>query len=226
MSIVSSPVMAEVTVDERAARMGLCSLTPSADAELVAEVGERGAVDVWGRLRAQSSGRAARVDLAQVVAGAAAAGARFIIPGDAEWPAQLDDLNDAAGAGQAGAPFGLWVVGRRLDELPAGVAIVGARAATLHGEHIAAALAAGVVGAGYSLISGLGFGIDAAAHRGALEADGPTIAVIPSGLDRPHPTAARVGPRPGPRLRPQTHADFSRLRGLLGSAGWLRHGTP
>ena len=57
-------------------------------------------------------------------------GARFVIPGDAEWPAQLNDLDGVEVGGQTGAPFGLWAVGARLDELPAGVAVVGARAAT------------------------------------------------------------------------------------------------
>ena len=190
MSVDASSIVA---VDERAARMGLCALVPLGAPGLVAEVAHRGAVDTWSRLLSDRDSRwgraAATIDLRQVAAAGAEAGARFIIPSDAEWPAQLNDLDGVVVGGQTGAPFGLWVVGARLDELPAGVAIVGARAATTAGLHVAEGLAAGIAAAGLSVISGMAFGIDAAAHRGALELGGPTIAVLPSGLDRPYPSA-------------------------------------
>jgi DNA processing protein len=186
MSVDVSPI---VVVDERAARMGLCALVPLGAPGLVAEVAHRGAVDAWSRLLSDRDSRwgraAAAIDLRRVAAAGAEVGARFVIPGDAEWPAQLADLDGVVVGGQTGAPFGLWVVGARLDELP----VVGARAATTAGLHVAEGLAAGIAAAGFSVISGMAFGIDAAAHRGALEAGGPTIAVLPSGLDRPYPSA-------------------------------------
>ncbi|MBO0518252.1 DNA-processing protein DprA, partial [Streptomyces beijiangensis] len=69
----------------------------------------------------------------------AAVGGRFVCPGDQEWPRQLDDLGDAR-------PIGLWVRGRphlRIWALRS-VAVVGARACTPYGAHMAASLASGL----------------------------------------------------------------------------------
>jgi DNA processing protein len=83
----------------------------------------------------------------------------------------------------------LWVRGgARLDELAdRSVAIVGARAATAYGEHVAGELGYQLAERGWTVVSGGAYGIDAAAHRGALAADGPTIAVLACGVDRPYP---------------------------------------
>ena len=67
------------------------------------------------------------------------------------------------------------------------VAIVGARASTAYGEHVAGELAVGCAVAGWTVVSGGAYGIDAAAHRGALAADGPTVAVLAGGVDRLYP---------------------------------------
>jgi DNA processing protein len=67
------------------------------------------------------------------------------------------------------------------------VAIVGSRAATREGREVAARLAAGLVSADRAVLSGGAVGIDTAAHRGALEAGGCTLAVLGSGLDDPYP---------------------------------------
>ncbi|MGW6546153.1 DNA-processing protein DprA [Streptomyces massasporeus] len=110
------------------------------------------------------------------------AGVRFVPPGDAEWPGQLDDLGDAR-------PLGLWVRGRpslRMWALKS-VAVVGARACTEYGAHMAATLASGLAEHGWVVVSGGAYGVDGAAHRGALGAGGATVAVLACGVDRPYP---------------------------------------
>ncbi|MGW1246984.1 DNA-processing protein DprA [Streptomyces sp. NPDC002535] len=109
-------------------------------------------------------------------------GGRFLVPGDTEWPRQLDDLADAR-------PLGLWVRGPA--DLRAwalrSVALVGARACTPYGAHTAADLATGLARQGWVVVSGAAYGIDGAAHRGALAAGGATVAVLACGVDTPYP---------------------------------------
>jgi DNA processing protein len=69
------------------------------------------------------------------------------------------------------------------------VAVVGARAATAYGEHVAVEFAYGLAASHVTVVSGGAFGIDVCAHRGALAADGPTVLVSAAGLDRPYPSA-------------------------------------
>lgn len=101
---------------------------------------------------------------------------------DAEWPEQLDDLG-------IHAPHCLWVRGSAdvLYRLRPSVAIVGARAATAYGEHVALELAADLAGSGIPVISGGAYGIDGAAHRAAVSVGGTTIALLAGGVDRSYP---------------------------------------
>ncbi|WP_409469419.1 DNA-processing protein DprA [Streptomyces sp. HC307] len=110
------------------------------------------------------------------------AGVRFVCPGDAEWPGQLDDLGEAR-------PLGLWIRGRPSLRMWAlrSVAVVGARACTEYGAHMAVTLAAGLAERGWVVVSGGAYGVDGAAHRGALGAGGATVAVLACGVDRPYP---------------------------------------
>jgi DNA processing protein len=73
------------------------------------------------------------------------------------------------------------------------VAIVGSRAASGYGAHMAGEIAADLAGRGWTIISGAAYGIDAAAHRGVLTVPemGPTIAVLASGVNRPYPAGHR-----------------------------------
>ena len=116
------------------------------------------------------------------LAAVAAARRPVRLPGDAEWPAQLDDLGDAR-------PIGLWVRGRpnlRMWALRS-VAVVGARACTEYGAHMAATLGAGLAERGWVVVSGAAYGVDGAAHRGALAAGGATVAVLACGVDVAYP---------------------------------------
>lgn len=88
----------------------------------------------------------------------------------------------AALLGLADPPAALHVRGI-LPERDRAVAIVGARAATPYGRRIAGTLAGDLARLGFAVVSGLARGIDAAAHLGALEAGGPSVAVLPGGLD-------------------------------------------
>ncbi|GAA2968034.1 DNA-processing protein DprA [Streptomyces enissocaesilis] len=126
--------------------------------------------------------RAAAADPARDLAAVAAVGGRFVCPGDEEWPGQLDDLGD-------GRPVGLWVRGRphlRMWALRS-VAVVGARACTSYGAHMAASLGTGLAERGWVVVSGAAFGVDGAAHRGALAAGGATVAVLACGVDVVYP---------------------------------------
>jgi len=110
-------------------------------------------------------------------------GGRLVCPGDEEWPAGLDVLG--------AAPFCLRVRGA-LDLAAAcrrSLSIVGSRACTDYGIDVATELSDGVAGRGFTVVSGAAFGIDGAAHRAALRADGWTVAVLAGGVDRPYPRA-------------------------------------
>jgi DNA processing protein len=109
-------------------------------------------------------------------------GYTLICPGDAEWPTQLDDLGDLR-------PVVLWLRGSidlRFASLRS-VSVVGSRAATAYGSHVATELAADLAGQGWTVISGGAFGIDACAHRGTLAVAGCTVAVLASGLTFGYP---------------------------------------
>lgn len=120
------------------------------------------------------------------------AGGRWVVPGSSAWPVALDDLDQIDGIGQvAGAPLGLWVRGGGdLSSIAAApVAVVGARGCTTYGAEAASDIAADCADQGHAVVSGAAFGIDACAHRGALLAGGPTVAVLACGVDVDYPKA-------------------------------------
>jgi DNA processing protein len=119
--------------------------------------------------------RALRDDRARVKE----AGVGVIVWGDPEYPARLQEI--------ASVPPILYLRGTLEREDEAAVAIVGARHATAYGEDVARELAAALACRGLTIVSGLARGIDAAAHRGAIEGGGRTLAVLGSGLDQIYP---------------------------------------
>lgn len=118
------------------------------------------------------------------IAAAARIGARLVTPDDSEWPTALNDLE------WIGKPsLGLWVRGDipLADAVGRSIAIVGTRTATDYGMHVAETMAAELSDLGWGVVSGLAYGIDAAAHRGALAAAGLTVGVLACGIDVPYP---------------------------------------
>ena len=113
---------------------------------------------------------------------AARTGLQLLAPDSEEWPAKLADLDFHA-------PHVLWVRGdvRAPSAAQSSVALIGARAATSYGEHVAIDLAAELSASGILVVSGAAYGIDGAAHRAALAAGGTTIALLAGGVDRPYP---------------------------------------
>lgn len=140
-----------------------------------------------------AAARLVEVDVDRTLEEADRLGLRFVIPGDDEWPDQVDDLYGHEPISERGGPpIGLWVKGPlRLDALGESVAIVGSRSSTSYGESAAADIAARLGHADIPTISGAAYGIDYAAHRGALSTPAPTVAVLACGADRVYPAAHR-----------------------------------
>jgi DNA processing protein len=130
------------------------------------------------RYRSRLSGREVERDIERAVA----QGIRFSWPGQAEWLPRLADLGSHA-------PIGLWLRGP-LDLAQVcdrSVAVVGSRSATAYGQHVASEIAAGVAERRWAVVSGGAYGIDVAAHRGALAVHGATVAVLACGVDVDYP---------------------------------------
>lgn len=199
-------------VDARTARTALACLTEPGSETVYRLVRAHGPVKALSRVLAgEAAGDAERAlvesartrlgdgALDRIVDGAVARtrriGARIVTPEDDEWPAQLADLALIAQPGgdriarDTFPPVCLWVRGERLlaEAFTRSVAVVGARAATSYGNHVATELAFGLANRGWTVVSGGAYGIDAAAHRGALAASGLTAVVLACGVDRPYP---------------------------------------
>lgn len=110
---------------------------------------------------------------------------RVIRPGDAEWPAGVSELVHEA------PPTRLFVEGLTLQSGGRAVAVVGSRRPTAAGVAAAEEIARGLAEAGFAVVSGLAVGIDAVAHRAALDAGGYTAAVLGCGLDIDYPSRNR-----------------------------------
>jgi DNA processing protein len=175
--------------EERLARAGLTALTKFGDTAVRDLVRQHGATAVYQQLIADqadfSPGLFARIHRA--LTAVRRGPLRLVIPGDPDWPAHLDTPK-IADLWQA-PPLGLWVRGTAslATALQHSVAVVGARAGSSYGGHVATEIARDCVQAGWTVVGGGNFGCEAAAHRAALAYDGVTVAVLGCGLDRPLP---------------------------------------
>jgi len=127
--------------------------------------------------RIKQHGAAADIELQE--SRMAELGARLVTMDDPEYPAQLAEIYDP--------PLLLYARGTLCDEDKHAVAIVGTRRASAQGQKVTRKLAEGLAERGITVVSGLAEGIDTAAHQGALDAGGRTIAVLASGLDEASP---------------------------------------
>jgi DNA processing protein len=180
-----------VSDGERLARAALTHLAEPGDPELGEHLAGQEAAEVVAAITDGTlpsprvehyRARLPSLDAERDLARAAEIGGRFICPGDAEWPTQLDDLGPKR-------PVGLWVRGQRDLRMAglASVAVVGSRSSTTYGEHAAGELAASLAERDWTVVSGGAYGIDACAHRGALAVSGSTVVVLASGIDVLYP---------------------------------------
>lgn len=186
-------------MSDRLARTALSRLSEPGELRLSLLVSELGAEQVFELLRQERDVKGVYTDVAARLRGldpaaelarAAERGMRFVCPGDDEWPEQLAALDGAGTLNQRGGPpLGLWVRGPlSLREATQGaVSVVGSRSATTYGADVAGQISSELAAAGVTVVSGAAYGIDVAAHRGALAVRGPTIAVLACGADRVYP---------------------------------------
>ena len=111
-------------------------------------------------------------------------GVAILTPADPEYPMQLRDA--------PGRPLCLYVKGDPAALSKPSLAIVGTRRTTPYGTDQAFKLGRDLAAAGWCIVSGLALGIDAEAHKGALEAGGATVGVLGSGLDQFYPEENRA----------------------------------
>lgn len=168
--------------------------------------------------------RARQLDVDELLARLRHVGGQLLHREHPAWPAALRDLG-------ATEPPALWVRGDPQALTVAGLAVVGSRAATRYGVQVAGEIAYAAAQDGWSVISGGAYGIDAAAHRAALAADGLTVALLAGGVDRLYPAGntellLRVAARGAvvsevpPGAQPSRHRflDRNRLIAALGRA--------
>lgn len=199
MSAAETPVAAAaVPVEIRRARAYLSRTVEPPNRDLTRLIARYGPVEAADRLRrgAVSDGllRAAAArrgdDLVDAdLDAAAAAGSRLLVPEDPDWPAWAFTAFTVVDSRDLAPPVALWArgPGNPAELADRSVTIVGSRAATGYGTHTAAEFATALARRGVAVFSGAAFGIDAAAHRGALAAGGATVAVLACGPDRAYP---------------------------------------
>ena len=180
--------------DEKIARATLMRIAEPGITGLVQHVARAGVVQTLDDIR--EGRRIGDVDVgalqhrlssasgADDIGAAARIGARLVSPGDEEWPPSLNDLEWVGRQS-----LGLWVRGDvpLVEGVTRSIAIVGTRTATDYGIYVAETMAAELADLGWGVVSGLAYGIDAAAHRGALAAGGLTVGVLACGIDVPYP---------------------------------------
>lgn len=161
---------------------------------------DRSAVELWDVISHSSeedarTRRAHKLSVDRLMDTTEELGFEFLIPTDEQWPVSLGDL-DFVDEHLGGPPVGLWTRGHAdlANRVTNCVAIVGSRAATSYGQDVASELAFDLARrsdipdhTSWTIISGGAFGVDVAAHRGALAARGCTVSVQAGGLDQLYP---------------------------------------
>ena len=142
------------------------------------------AVKAWEAYPKKLSRTGEAVDWAKEEALARKLGVTILTLADDAYPRRLKDA--------PGAPLALYVKGDVAALSKPFVALVGTRRATAYGRTVARRLSEGLARAGWGIVSGLATGIDAEAHRGTLDADGVTVGVLGSALDRFFPEENRA----------------------------------
>lgn len=175
-------------MNEQLARVLLLSSIEPGSHFWSTQITQLGAIEVIERIKdgaynqensekiARSIGRQSGEEL---IAKIVEAKAVFLTPEDGDWPLALNDLSSP--------PIGLVVTGRTDILGQSALAIVGTRNPTHYGVRAAEDFAAGFVDREWHIVSGGAYGIDSAAHRGALMAEGSTIAVLATGVDINYP---------------------------------------
>lgn len=138
------------------------------------EIEELGIEEVFARIPESE-----RINIRETYNAISACGGELFIPEDSRWPALLNDLEVP--------PVAIVIKGDAAVLQQQSLAIVGTRNPTPYGIKNAQEFAAGFVDREWAIISGGAYGIDSAAHKGALIAEGVTIAVTASGLDSTYP---------------------------------------
>jgi DNA processing protein len=134
---------------------------------------------IGARLAREISTARERIDIDAELRRMAAHRVRLLALGSEDYPAALATISDP--------PHLLYLRGTLEAPDANAVAVVGSRHCTSYGRRVAERLAAGLVQAGFTVVSGLARGIDGAAHRAALQAGGRTLAVLAGGLSRIYP---------------------------------------
>lgn len=170
------------------ARLALFSAIEGGDIFWSSEIQRLGAVALYEKLitNGYATTKASKVverlkesNLLEIDKSITAVGAVFLTPESDEWPTQLNDL--------PAIPFGLIVKGNPQLLRERTIAIVGTRNPTSYGVRIAGDFAAGFVDREWGVVSGGAYGIDSAAHKGAVIAEGLTIAILAAGIDIAYP---------------------------------------
>ncbi len=178
--------VAGAVIEALGAPRALAALVERRGAEhIVSDLGANGAVtehDIQlglDRWQPRLTSATALISLRQ----AARFGVRLRVPGDEFWIDGVDDLREHG-------PIALWMRGtdEAVRALNRSIALVGARAATGYGEHVAMEASAGLVDRGFAIVSGAAYGIDGMAHRAALASHGHTVAFLAGGVDRFYPS--------------------------------------
>lgn len=195
-----------VSDEERLARVALSRVSEPGTRSVALALESMSAAEVWAAVRRgvapggfpaltldRIAGRARGYDPRRDLDRLHTVGGRVLCPGDAEWPDRLTwplDAMHSRDIKELAPPWALYVRGALElgPSVASSVSVVGARACSAYGQHVASELAYGLAEVGVAVVSGGAFGIDAAAHRAALAArNAPTIAVLACGVDIEYP---------------------------------------